>query len=464
MFKLRKYFTVIFLPVLFLSFTMQDSAAAATPKQTTATVSRPVLTKTSTASKAASDEDFIGIWKYDDVSVYITIEKDKTWSATNVYRMKVDGGTYEIDGDKITLTFDSDGAKDSYTLNKSGKLVDVGGSELTKVDEMVLLPAPEDKLTQMTSFPDKFDSVDIYYPEHMLTSPRKDISHALNFYPEHGKGTVDYYSSIVVMFQPLTEEFDRDLKYGSAIGKKVMGYMLEDFIKLYYEKKLVKYIGSDFKDCGNYYSIKGYLWLDGTVFKQELDYPVRGVIELRYFGPTGYALASIAIATEKRVENYAQIAEKMLDSCTYKNDWTTSPKAVPPQPAKAKSTKKSSSKSSKKSAGKSSKNSGGSDPGDYGTAYYWTDSDGDVWYWNGYENQFISYGSDGYVDDDGSYYESNDAYEEPTYYYDDYDAYTEWNSSSYDDYDSDYGGYSDYSEDYYGGDDYGGYDYGYTDW
>ena len=36
----------------------------------------------------------------------------------------------------------------------------------------------------------------------------------------------------------------------------------------------------------------------------------------------------------------------------------------------------------------------------YGTAYYWYDEDGDVWYWNGYENEFISYGSDGYIDTD----------------------------------------------------------------
>ena len=67
------------------------------------------------------------------------------------------------------------------------------------------------------------------------------------------------------------------------------------------------------------------------------------------------------------------------------------------------------------------------DSGDYGTPYYWYDEDGDVWYWNGYENEFISYGSDGYIDDDtGEYMESNDAgWDYSDEYYDDYDPWSD---------------------------------------
>ena len=67
------------------------------------------------------------------------------------------------------------------------------------------------------------------------------------------------------------------------------------------------------------------------------------------------------------------------------------------------------------------------DTGDYGTPYYWYDEDGDIWYWNGYENVFMGYGSDGYIDSDsGEYMESNDAgwdYEDE--YYDDYDPWSD---------------------------------------
>ena len=90
----------------------------------------------------------------------------------------------------------------------------------------------------------------------------------------------------------------------------------------------------------------------------------------------------------------------MMDSCTYGGGWSTAPKPVPAQPAQQ------------------------SDSGDYGTPYYWYDSDGDVWYWNGYSNEFIGFGDDYYIDDDGNFYESNDAgwdYEE----YNDYDPWSD---------------------------------------
>ena len=431
--KLRKGLKVFGLPVVCLSLLLGGSNAYAATKA--------AVTKLSATSDSTDYEDVAGIWKYKDSDIYISLEANQSWAVYNVYGMTVDSGTYEISGDVLTLHFDSDGGTDNYTISEKEELVDVEGKQLIRVDKMEFLPRPDDRLTQVTKFPDTFDNVDIYYPEGMIVTPRTDIAHALDFFPEKGKGTVDTYSTIIVMFQKLKENYDTHLQYGSAISKKGMGYMLDNFIDFYYGDVLVKSIGSDFKDCGSYYSIKGYMWLDGKVYNEDIGFPVRGVVELRYFGPTGYALASITIAKENRVENYAAIAEKMLDSCTYKNDWTTSPKPLPKQPGKAKSSKKSSTKSSKKS---SKKSSGGNSGG-----YYWTDDEGDVWYWNGSSNEFVSYSYDGYVDSDGSFYESNDYYEDnsSTIYYDDYDPYTEWASGS-----DDYYGSFDNSDDYYYGD------------
>lgn len=84
-----------------------------------------------------------------------------------------------------------------------------------------------------------------------------------------------------------------------------------------------------------------------------------------------------------------------------------------------------------------------SDPGDYGSPYYWTDDDGDLWYWNGYEDQYIGSGDDYYVDGD-QYYESNDA----GWDYDDYDyddGYYESNDAGWD-YDDSYDVYYDYDD------------------
>ena len=90
----------------------------------------------------------------------------------------------------------------------------------------------------------------------------------------------------------------------------------------------------------------------------------------------------------------------MLETLSYTAGWSTAPKARPAYSG---------------------------DTGDYGTPYYWYDEDGDIWYWNGYENEFIGYGSDGYIDEDtGEYMESNDAgWDYDDEYYDDYDPWSD---------------------------------------
>jgi hypothetical protein len=185
-----------------------------------------------------------------------------------------------------------------------------------------------------------------------------------------------------------------------------MKIMLDKIAQSSYGDKLLQCFGTDFKDCGDYYSMTGYLWLDSSIFSGSLTQPVRGCMEVRYYGPTGYALVASTIALEGRIRNYFDICTRMLESCNYYSGWSTAPKPVPAQPAKS---------------------AQGSDSGDYGTPYYWYDSDGDVWYWNGWSNEFIGFGGDYYIDDDGNYYESNDAGWDPDDYdyYDDYDPWSD---------------------------------------
>ena len=168
--------------------------------------------------------------------------------------------------------------------------------------------------------------------------------------------------------------------------------------------------------------------------------PVRGIIEMRYYGPTGYALVSMAASLESRIQNYNTIRSNMLATCSYTTDWATAPKPVPTAaPAPAATT----------TGTGSTGGTTGSDSGDYGTPYYWNDDDGDVWYWNGTYNEFIGYGDSYYIDDDGQYYESNDAGWEDDGYGDTFDYEEEY----YEDYDpwSDpgdgWGDYDDYSYD-----------------
>ena len=301
-----------------------------------------------------------------------------------------------------------------------GALSDANGNTLTAMDYIMLLPTPEDDLNQTAAFPGGFTNVTIDYPIQMEAHEQPNVSNALSFNAVMEDGTDDYYSNIMIAFQPI-EGFDPYMEKGAATAKTYMVKMLDDFMKSMYGSYLIKSFGSDFKDNGDYYSLTGYMWLDGDIFSGDLPQPVRGCMEVRYYGPTGYALVATTIALEGRIRNYFDICSNMLTTLSYTAGWSTAPKPVPAQPTYS------------------------GDSGDYGTPYYWYDEDGDIWYWNGYENEFISYGSDGYIDDDtGEYMESNDAgWDYSDEYYDDYDPWSD-PGDGWGDYSDDEDGWGDY--------------------
>ena len=266
----------------------------------------------------------------------------------------------------------------------------------------MLLPTAADALTETAQFPDDFSGVTIGYPAAMECHAMDNMTNALSFNAIMESGTSDYWTNILIGFMPI-DGYDSYMTQGLSVAKPYMEHMLGAFLESMYSGKLLKTIATDCRDCGDYYSILGYVWMDGSAFLTDAGQPVRGVMEVRYYGPLGYALVAMTLAVESRVQNYFEICSNMLDSLSSFSDWTTAPKPVPSQPQ-------------------------GSDPGDYGTAYYWYDEDGDIWYWNGQENEFIGFGDSGYIDDDGQYYEANDAgWDYDDYGWGDYiDGYDPW--------------------------------------
>ena len=363
---------------------------------------------------------YTGCWKLAGEPFYFVINEDYEWIAINLYGEQVGPGYVVDEGENITLCMEDDSQLVSLWQTAYGALSDANGNTLTAMDYIMLLPTPEDDLNQTAAFPGGFTNVTIDYPIQMEAHEQPNVSNALSFNAVMEDGTDDYYSNIMIAFQPI-EGFDPYMEKGAATAKTYMVKMLDDFMKSMYGSYLIKSFGSDFKDNGDYYSLTGYMWLDGDIFSGDLTQPVRGCMEVRYYGPTGYALVATTIALEGRIRNYFDICSNMLTTLSYTAGWSTAPKPVPAQPAYS------------------------GDSGDYGTPYYWYDEDGDVWYWNGYENEFISYGSDGYIDDDtGEYMESNDAgWDYSDEYYDDYDPWSDpgdgWGDYTEDD------GWGDYS-------------------
>ena len=364
---------------------------------------------------------YAGCWKYDTEPLYLVISDAGEWTAINLYGEEIGPGTVaDEDGDAVLYLEDGSYMRTLTDLG-GGTLTDENGDMLTLCDALLLLPTPEDELDSTAYFPGGFGDVAVGYPHQMSVHDSPTVTDALSFNAVMEEGTEDYWSNILLAFQPI-DGFDPYMTKGLGTAKPYLEKMLNDFLNSMYGDYIIKTISSQCVDGGNYYSITGYVWLDGSIFAESADQPVRGVMEVRYYGPTGYALVAMSIALESRIQNYYEICSNLLETCTYDAGWSTSPKAVPDQPG-----------------------SSGSDSGDYGTPYYWYDEDGDVWYWNGYENEFIGFGSDYYIED-GQYYEANDGdYEDDGWgdYVDDYDPWSD-PGDGWGDYADDYDGWGDY--------------------
>ena len=411
--KWKKYTNLLLALVMCLSLTACGDA----PEETIGDTDMDIEEESNPVSDISS---FTGCWKMENAPFYFVINDSYEWTAVNLYNEQIGPGYFTAEEDYITLCMEDGSAQIALWQTDEGNLRDKDNNLLLPTDYIMLLPTPEDALNQTTYFSDNFTNVSINYPIQMEAFAQ---SNTLIFDAVMKDGTDDLYSNILITFQPISG-YDTYMEKGAGTAESYMIKMLDQFMNNMYGNYLIKSLGSDFKDNGDYYSITGYMWIDGSIFTgNNLSQPVRGCMEVRYYGPTGYALIASTVAPDSRIQNYFDICNNMLTTLSYTTGWSTAPKARPEQP-------------------KQPAYSG--DSGDYGTSYYWYDEDGDIWYWNGYENVFMGFGSDSYIDSDtGEYMESNDAgwdYEDE--YYDDYDDGWGDYVDEYDD------GWGDYVDDY----------------
>ena len=450
----RKYLALILAIVMCLSLVAcgsadEEPAEASSDEEVTEDESAAEAEEAETEAVDDAYAPYIGHWLYDEYGLYIDIRNDNTWAAYSYYAEDKGHGTAEVTGDFLTLHSDTGNDFDTYTLNGDNAMTDGESDTLSRVDNIIFLPNPLFELGQTAHFPDKFQDVTVKYPIEMKATERDDIQYTLDFSPVMANSQIaDYYSSVLLTFMPI-QDYDPYLCNGSGQAKKAMEVMINNIFKRMYGPYLVKSIGTNFQDHGNYYSITGFMWLDGSIYTTDIDQAVRGCMEVRYYGPTGYVLVGTSVAFDSRIQNYYDICNQMMDSVDYNPGWSTAPKPVPAQPpANAKTTNKTTKKTSS---------------GQTVETFYWYDSDGDIWYFNGYTSEFVGFGEHGYIDDDtGEYMEANDAGwadEEDVTYYDDYDPWSDPGDGE--DAWSDPGDYSDYGDTY---DDYSYDDFGDDDW
>ena len=182
---------------------------------------------------------YTGCWKLENEPFYFVINEEFEWIAINLYGEQVGPGYVVNEGECITLYMEDDSALVSLWQTAYGDLSDANGNTLTPMDYIMLLPTPEDELNQTASFPGGFTNVTINYPIQMAAHEHPNVSNALSFNAVMEDGTDDYYSNIMIAFQPI-EGFDPYMEKGAAAAKTYMMKMLEDFMKSMYGSYLIK--------------------------------------------------------------------------------------------------------------------------------------------------------------------------------------------------------------------------------
>lgn len=286
--------------------------------------------------------------------------------------------------------------------------------EMVEEDSYVpQLPTPNDQLSLSAEFPDN-PGVVLKYPE-TLYGAQVEKSNAFRFIAVDCAYSDDPWATIQVSLDPITSDYDRFMEDGKLVAKRAMEILCDHLIEKHYDlDQIVKVVdNTGFYDGKSYWEFQKGLVLDGSNLEamegQEVcqhDY-LGSVINVRYYGKEGYVLTTIVTAVDKDVNNYYDLATKMKNEINLSYNWTTKSKLVPKKPKK-----------------QYSGVVAGSDAGDYGDTYNWEDEDGNIWHFNGSEDEYMGDCTEYLVDDSGYIVNASDPGD--TYYDDDYTEFEDW--------------------------------------
>ena len=112
-------------------------------------------------SKPVSTQDadilssYIGFWRYEGTSTYVTINDQYQWATTDFYGNQLDSGVITTDENGLNLSR-ADGSFVSTLAVTDTGLVDGGGNTLVPSEGLVFLPTAADALNQTIAFPGNF--------------------------------------------------------------------------------------------------------------------------------------------------------------------------------------------------------------------------------------------------------------------------------------------------------------------
>ncbi|HHU53516.1 MAG TPA: hypothetical protein GXZ43_05505 [Clostridiaceae bacterium] len=130
----------------------------------------------------------------------------------------------------------------------------------------------------------------------------------------------DYDNNICVDFIQINN-FDKYFTSGESQARVGLDKLFAAVIDVSYSDYYIQSTASEFVNGGTYYGLRHYMWFSGNYWGDEI--PIRAVLELRYYGPTGYLLAVLTTTADGAIERYFSVASKIADAIPLGGDWST---------------------------------------------------------------------------------------------------------------------------------------------
>jgi hypothetical protein len=247
-------------------------------------------------------------------------EDGDTWLITRVPLSK---------GASLSVYLNSDGYPVVEVTDSKGGVADITGEFEGEIETAAPvnptpapIPAPSkddplDMTYDLQAFP---GGILIPYPSTMQVLRENAETRTIWLDAVNDPGTGN---NICVDFIQITD-FDKYFGSGEAQAKIGLDKLFNAVIDIRYKDYYINSIGSEFMDGGSFYGLRHYIWLSGGYFADGGNAPIRGVMELRYCGPTGYLLCVLTAADENAIQRYFDVALNITNAIPLGGGWSTS--------------------------------------------------------------------------------------------------------------------------------------------
>ena len=300
------------------------------------------------AGCGGSDElkvDLINSLGYDLNELYISESDSTDWGESILYTTFADGeriklvvepSSYEhydmmvidADGDyfyfyELPLTpgatvelMTTDGWYEAVVTPKRGEPTTIQADFEVGDSGEVSAPTPYDPLDATFAMPG-YESLLIPYPSTMQVIQSNE-----HFFQLDAVNDPDNHNVILFDLVGLEGTYEQRLNAADTAQSALLE-IAQKICDIQFPNMMIQNIGADFYDGGSYLSAMYYVWMSGEVFQEAADVPVRGVVEVRYYGPTGYVLTAFSLADQGVIRNYFEIAQNILNNTSFNEGWTT---------------------------------------------------------------------------------------------------------------------------------------------